>query len=123
MNVLIFVIAVCASLQDVQPAPPLSATSSASALDSGKVSQQIGDPSSVMKDTKILYPDSEFLDAPVAKSRNASRRARKEAFRLAKKALQNPNDPQPMMIAQVEAEILRREGYNVSHILTYCKFE
>ena len=52
-------------------------------------------------------------DMPVAKSRNASRRARREAVRNARKALQNPNEHHSVMVTQMDAETLRRQGYKV----------
>ncbi len=55
------------------------------------------------------------LDVPVPKGRNASRRARREAVRNARKVLQHPGDHQSVMVTQMDGEALRKQGYKVRY--------
>jgi len=63
-------------------------------------------------------------DTPVAKSRNESRRAKREAVRVAKRARHCRGEKHAIMVTQMDAHSLRIRGYSVSslglgvHILT-----
>ena len=51
---------------------------------------------------------------PEAKSRNESRRAKREALRIAKKARLSRGEKHAIMVTQMDAHALRARGHKVS---------
>lgn len=98
-------------MPDVESPPSSPVSASPSIFDSVEMFKKVLDAS--------IVESQPCISADVGKSRNASRRAQREALRSSKKALQSMSSHHSMVITQMSAETLRKQGHEVGYTLPY----